>query len=137
MTEPLSLSLIFIMTMVVVYSLSCISCNPMDYGLPGSSIHGVSQAGILEWVAISFSRGSSQPTDRICISCIAGRFFTTEPPKHVFVQSQMQTCGKSKLAAAWLPAVDSWDRSIMAAAAYPAFQALSLAVFLPFTTLFI
>ena len=59
MTEPLSLSLIFIMTMVVVYSLSCISCNPMDYGLPGSSIHGVSQARILE---SSLNRGAWQAT---------------------------------------------------------------------------
>ena len=43
---------------------------------PGSSVHGIPQAGILEWVAISFSRGSSQPRDRTWVSCIAGRFFT-------------------------------------------------------------
>ena len=79
MTEPRSLSLIFIMIMVVVYSLRCISCNPLDCGLPGSSVHGISQARILEWVAISFSRGSSQPTDQTHISCVAGRLFTTEP----------------------------------------------------------
>ena len=36
-------------------------CNPMDYSLPGSSVHGILQARILEWVAISFSRGSSWP----------------------------------------------------------------------------
>ena len=47
---------------------------------PGSSIHGILQARILEWVDISFSRGSSQPRDRTCVSCTAGRFFTTEPP---------------------------------------------------------
>ena len=46
----------------------------------GSSIKGISQARILEWVAISFSRGSSQPKDRTHIFCIAGGFFTTEPP---------------------------------------------------------
>ena len=34
-------------------------CDPMDYGVLGSSIHGIFQAGVLEWVAISFSRGSS------------------------------------------------------------------------------
>ena len=51
-------------------------CDPMDCNLPGSSVHGILQARILEWVAISFSRGSSQPRDRTCISCIAGRFFT-------------------------------------------------------------
>ena len=39
-------------------------------------VHGISQARILEWIAVSFSRGSSQPRDRIRISCIAGRFFT-------------------------------------------------------------
>ena len=43
--------------------------------------HGISQARILEWVAISSSRGSSQPRDRTHVSCIAGRFFTTEPPR--------------------------------------------------------
>ena len=38
-------------------------CDPMDCSLPGSSIHGIFQARVLEWVAISFSRGSSQPRD--------------------------------------------------------------------------
>ena len=38
-------------------------CDPMDYNLPGSSVHGIVQARILEWVAISFSRGSSWPKD--------------------------------------------------------------------------
>ena len=50
-------------------------CDPMDYSLPGSSVHGILQAGILEWVAICFSRGSFQPRDRTQGSCIAGRFF--------------------------------------------------------------
>ena len=50
--------------------------DPVDYGLPGSSIHGILQARILEWVAISFSRESSQPRDRIWVSCIAGKHFT-------------------------------------------------------------
>ena len=83
----------------------------MDLSLPGSSVHGISQAGMLEWVAISYSRESSQPRDRTqvshiapespkntgvgslsllqqifptqesnLVSCIAGGFFTTEPP---------------------------------------------------------
>ena len=59
-------------------------CNPMDCSLPGSSVRGILQARILEWVAMSFSRGFSQPRDWTCISwgsCIAGRFFTTEPPR--------------------------------------------------------
>ena len=57
-------------------------CDPMDRSPPGSSVHGILQARILEWVAISFSRGSSWPRDRIHISrnsCIAGGFFTAEP----------------------------------------------------------
>ena len=48
----------------------------MDRSLPGSSVHGILQAGILEWVAIPFSRGSSRPRDWTQVSCIAGRFFT-------------------------------------------------------------
>ena len=50
---------------------SCLTlCNPMDYSLPGSSIHGIFQARILEWVAISFSRRSSQPRDWTRVSRI-------------------------------------------------------------------
>jgi len=61
------------------------SCDATDCGPPGSSVHVVSQARILEWVAISSSRASSQPRDQIHISCIAGRLFTTDAPeKHVF-----------------------------------------------------
>ena len=61
---------------------SCLTlCNPMDYSLPCSSVHGISQARILEWVAISSSSGSSQPRDRTHISCLAGKFFTTESPQ--------------------------------------------------------
>ena len=50
-------------------------CDPMDYSPPGSSIHGILQARILEWVAISFSRGSSWPRDWTQVSCIVGRRF--------------------------------------------------------------
>ena len=52
-------------------------CHPMDYSLPGSSVHSVLQARILEWVAMLFSRASSWPRDRTCVSCLAGRLFTT------------------------------------------------------------
>ena len=56
-------------------------CNPMDYSLTASSVHGILQARILEWVAISSPRGSSRPGDRThASSCIAGRFFITAPP---------------------------------------------------------
>ena len=47
---------------------------------PGSYVHEISQEGILKWVAIFFSRGSSWPRDGVCVSCIPGRFFTSEPP---------------------------------------------------------
>ena len=65
--------------------LSCFSrvwlfCDPVDCSLPVSSVHGIFQARILEWVAISFSRGSSQPRDRThvsYVSWIGGRSFTT------------------------------------------------------------
>ena len=50
-------------------------CDPVDCSPPGSSVHGILQARILEWVAISFSRGSFWPTDRTQISHIAGRHF--------------------------------------------------------------
>ena len=49
--------------------------DPVDYSPPGSTVHGILQAGILEWVAISFSRGSSRPRDRTQVSRIAGRLF--------------------------------------------------------------
>ena len=55
---------------------ACPLCDSMDCSPPGSSVHGIPQAGILEWVAISFSRGSSQPRDQTQVSCIAGRFFS-------------------------------------------------------------
>ena len=56
------------------------SCDPMDCSLPGSSVQGISQARILEWVAIYFSRESSKLSDQTHVSCIAGGFFITEPP---------------------------------------------------------
>ena len=55
---------------------SCLTlCDPMDCSPPGSSVHGLLQARILEWVAIPFSRGSSWPRSETQVSHIAGRFF--------------------------------------------------------------
>ena len=51
-------------------------CGPMDCSLPGSSVHGILQARILEWVTIPFSRGSSQPKSQTWVSRVAGRLFT-------------------------------------------------------------
>ena len=62
---------------VVLVAQSCPTlCDPKDCSLPMSSVHGILQARILEWVAISYSRGSSRPRDRTQVSCIASRFFT-------------------------------------------------------------
>ena len=52
----------------------------MGYGLPGSPVHGVSQARTLEEVVISLSRGSPRPRYQTRISCLADIFFTAEPP---------------------------------------------------------
>ena len=64
---------------------SCLTiCDPMDCSPPGSSVHGIFQARLLEWVAISSSRRSSQPREWTCISwvsCITGKFFSTESPR--------------------------------------------------------
>ena len=51
----------------------------MDYSPPGSTLHGICQARILKWASIFFSQGSYGYRDQVCISCLAGRFFTTEP----------------------------------------------------------
>ena len=52
------------------------SCDPIDCSPPGSSVHWIFQARLVEWVAISFFRGSSQPRDWTWASCFAGRFLT-------------------------------------------------------------
>ena len=62
----------------------------MDCSLLGSSIHGIHQARILEWASISFSRGSSRPRDWTRVSCLAGEFFTPEPPGKLCI---LLTCG--------------------------------------------
>ena len=54
--------------------------DSMASSRPGSSVHGIPQARILEWAAILFSRGSFWPRDQTHISCLAGEFFTSELP---------------------------------------------------------
>ena len=56
---------------------SCLTLCESDSSPPSSSVHEIFQA-ILEWIAISISRGSSWPRDQTSVSCLAGRFFTTE-----------------------------------------------------------
>ena len=80
------------MCVLVLVAQSCPTlCNPMDYSLPGSSVHGILQARILEWIAIPFPRGSSQSKDQTWVSCIAGRFFT------------IWATGKTKITLKWGP----------------------------------
>ena len=60
---------------------SCLTfCDSMNHSPPGSSVHGIFQARILEWIAMPSSRGFSQLRDQTCVSWTAGRFFTLEPP---------------------------------------------------------
>ena len=73
------------------------SLRPMDCSLPGFSVHGISQARILEWGAISFSRGSSRPRDWTRVSCIVSGRFTSEPPG----QSVMFWVEGTKTGTAW------------------------------------
>ena len=63
-------------------SQSCLTlCDPVaDCSPPGSSVHGILQARMLEWVSLSFCRGSSQPRDRTRVSCVGSGFFTPATP---------------------------------------------------------
>ena len=64
----------------------------MDCSLPGSSVHGILQARILELVAIRFSKGSSQPSDWTQVSCIAGTFFITSATWDALLCLVAQSC---------------------------------------------
>ena len=68
-------------------------CDPLDCSPPTFSVHGICWARILEWVTISFSKGSSQHRYRAHVSCIGRRFFTPEPPgKPSFCQYTWSKC---------------------------------------------
>ena len=66
--------------------------DPMDCSLPGSSVHGIFQAIVLEWLAIFFSRGSSQPRDRTRVSCIVDRRFTIWATKEGLLILLLREC---------------------------------------------
>ena len=75
-------------------------CDPMDCIPSGSYVHGISQVRILEWVAISYSRGSPWPRDLTCVSYgswIADRFFTTEPLGKPWTSSSVRMADPKKL----------------------------------------
>ena len=105
-------------------------CHPLDCSAPGFSVHGILQARILQWVAISFSRGFFWLRDRTHVSCIADRFFITEPPgkqpanmkttlkslplaasHHDFVAQHLKSCCSNFLPFLSLPfsLADSWS----------------------------
>ena len=94
----------YFMTYVCVHSKSLQSwptlCDPMDCSPPDSSVLGILQVRILEWIAISFSRRLSQPRERTCVSCsscTAGSFFTIELPgslthTHTHIHTHVCVC---------------------------------------------
>ena len=63
-----------VVAVVLLFSRVPALWNPVDGSPPGSSLHGISQARILEWIAVSFSRGFSLSRDQTCISCIGRQF---------------------------------------------------------------
>ena len=68
---------------------SCLTLRyPLAWGPPGFSVHEISQAIMLEWVVISSFRGSFPSWNQTRISCIAGRFFTTEPPEELHLHGR-------------------------------------------------
>ena len=82
-------------------------CDPMDCSPPGSSVHGVFQERILEWVAIFFSRGSSWPRiepESLALPALAGRCFTTVPPAVIAIIKPLwfQTSSLFLLHVPWL-----------------------------------
>ena len=66
-------------------------CGAVDYSLPGSSVHGIIQATILEWVVISFSRGSFWPRDQTQVSCTTGGFFTIWATREAVLENSSLT----------------------------------------------
>ena len=81
------------------FVLSCLvlsdSSQPMDCSPPDTPVHGIFQAGIQKWVAISSSRGSSPPGDRMHISwvsCMAGRFLPSVPPGKTDLENNNSSC---------------------------------------------
>ena len=81
-------------------------CDPVDCSPPGSSVHEILQARILEWVAIPFSKGSFQPRDWTQVSYIAGRFFT------IWVTREADGIGPRRAKSLRMPTAEiSWEKS--------------------------
>ena len=103
-TSMQSLTQMFIATLFKTARTCCLVTKshqtllqPLDCSPPGSTVEAVLQARWLEWVVISFSRGSSQPRDTAWSSALAGRFFATEPPGKPQLGSILGALPKDKL----------------------------------------
>ena len=83
-------------------------CNPMDCSLPGPSIYGLFQAKILEWVAISFSRGSSQPGIESRSPALQADSLLCEPPGNTWWDSEVQ----GMYVYLWLIHIVVWQKPI-------------------------
>ena len=103
------ISFLFMAEWVSEVAQSCLTlCDPMDYSLPGSSVDGIFQAIVLQWIAMSFSRGSSQPRDRIQVSRIVDRHCTVWTTREVLLLllsrfSSVPLCATPEMAAHQAP----------------------------------
>ena len=82
-------------------------CDPVDCSLPGPSVYGLFQARVLEWVTISFSRGSSRPGNRTWVSRIVGRSFTVWATEEVRLDSVLALMFDSR-GGCWKPLPAEW-----------------------------
>ena len=90
-------------------------CDPMDCSPPGSSVHGISQARILEWVAISFSTGSSWPRDGTHFFCV-GRWIVTAPPGKPSldtVRTLLSICLSKQKISLWGQVMRTWKPGVL------------------------
>ena len=78
-------------------------CNPMGY-----PVHGILQARILEWVAFSFSRGSSQPRDRTQASLIAGGFYTSWASSNINIVPKIRKVSWKRWSLSWISKAKGW-----------------------------
>ena len=103
----------------------------MDWSPPGSSVHGILQARVLEWVAIPFSRGSFLPRDQTQVSCIAGRLFTNWATKESQLSWLYQLSPQCYLINSVVRLHEPWNQSLQAQADRP--QLSMLAFFTSYT----
>ena len=99
--KPMSLALL---SVCVLVAQSCLTlCSSTDRSPPGSSVHGILQARILQWVAVPFFRGSSQPRDQTQVSHIAGRLFTIWAKRKPILFQGQPEIRKTQSFYSWLP----------------------------------